>query len=96
MLLFNDIFLPLWRHESELFAAFIVNQRVYKQVEIVDLLDFPHEFADVRQELLWVNVINQVYVQLVLSEKSKRDTILLSLYQVKDLFKQNYAWLDSF
>jgi hypothetical protein len=62
----NEVLLSLWAHELQLLASLIVAQGVYKKIEVVDLFNLGHEFADLRDKLLRIDIVNQINVDLVL------------------------------
>lgn len=62
----NEVLLSLWAHELQLLASLIVAQGVDKKIEVVDLFNLSHEFADLRDKLLRIDIVNQIDVDLVL------------------------------
>ena len=88
----DEFLLALRPHELELLAAFILIQRVDEQVELVDVvLDLLDELADIRDELGRVHVVQQVYVDLVLAQQAKGQTVALSFDVPDDLLQHQDA-----
>jgi len=95
VLLFEELFLGLREHEIKLFAALSIHQRVDKQVDEVDVSQLLHKQVDVLEELSRINVINQVDVQLVLTQQPERPSVLPVLHHLDNSFEQNNARLNS-
>ncbi len=63
----DDFFSALWPHKLKFLPSLLLIKRVDKQIQIVNLLHFVHEFRNVSHEFGWIHVINKVDVNFVLS-----------------------------
>ena len=95
MFLLQQITLLQGEHEVELAASLGVIQRVDEKVHVVDLAYLLDELVDLAQEVFRVDVVEQVDVQLVLSEQSERFAESSFLYHAYGGFEQENARLDS-
>jgi hypothetical protein len=66
--LLNDRFDTGGSHKLQLFATGFTVERIDEQVQVVHLVDFLQEQVNVVKELFWINVVNQVDVDLVLAQ----------------------------
>ena len=87
MALGKSVFLLLRPHEFELFASVGVVERVDEQIQVIHPLDLPHKLADIIQKLGRVDIVNEIDVELVLSEEPEGFAVMCILYQLDNLLE---------
>ena len=69
MLLLKHLILLLREHEIELAAPFTVVERVDEEIDVVDLFDLLDKLVHILQEVFGIDVVEEIYVELVLPQQ---------------------------
>lgn len=78
------IFNILGPHEVQLLPILIINQRIDKQIQIIDLTYLIHKLFNIGDKLCWIDIVHQIKINFVLSQRFK----CLSVFEVLDVFNR--------